>query len=166
MVVLTFKEINQIDFPVFKLESQNIDKQDGIVFIDGFVLDDRNMSGKKLGQRRMQTPLRNLYELRASINGVVGLAKQVGNNAYIDSSGRIFIYEKTLFCKLQYHRITKVSLKDTASSVHLKGIQQAFQVPRPPHPDMNWAGVLYFHGLPWKLYEFSENHKPTARKKI
>lgn len=166
MVVLTFKDIHKIDFPVFKLESDNIDKSDGVVFLDGAVLDDRNMPGKNLGQRRLQTPFKNLYVLRASINGIVGLAKQVGNKTYIDSSGRIFIYEKTILCKLQYHRITKISLKDTASAVHLEGIQQSFQVPRPPDPDIKWAGVLYFHGLPWKLFEFSTDHKPTTRKKI
>lgn len=166
MVVLTFKDIHKIDFPVFKLDSDNIDKSDGVVFLDGLVLDDKNMSGTKLGQRRLQTPYKNLYKLRASINGVVGLAKQVGNNTYIDSSGRIFVYEKTLMCKLVYHKILKVDRKDSASAIYLKGIQQAFQVPRPPHPDINWAGVLYFHGLPWKLYEFSEDFKPTTRKKI
>lgn len=166
MVVLTYKHIDKIAFPVFKLDSQNIDVSDGIMFLDGMVLDDRNQSGKTLGVRRMQTPYKNLYVLRASINGVVGLAKQPGNNVYIDSKGRVFIYEKTIMCRLVYHKITRVDRKDTASTLFLKGVKQSFEIPRPPAPDIQWAGVLYFHGLPWKLYEFSENFKPTARKKI
>lgn len=166
MVVLTYKNINKISFPVFKLDSDNVDVSDGITFLNGLVLDDRNMPGKTLGVRRMQTPMRNLYELRASINGVVGLAKQVGNNAYIDSKGRVFIYEKTIMCRLVYHKITRVDRKDVASTIFLKGVKQSFEVPRPPADDINYAGVLYFHGLPWKLYEFAEDFKPPARKKI
>lgn len=166
MVVLTYKEIHKIAFPVFKLDSENIEYLDGILFLDGQVLDDRNQCGKTLGVRRLQTPYKNLYELRASINGVVGLAKQAGNKAYIDSKGRVFIYEKSLICRLIYHKITRIERKDIASVIHLKGVKQPFEVPRPPVAEIEWAGVLYFRGLPWKLYEFSEDCKPTTHKKI
>ena len=166
MIVLTYRDESKISFPVFQLPTDNVEKLDGLVFLDGQVLDDRNQKGKSLGIRRIQSPLKELYPLKKSINGLNGLAQQMGSKTYIDSKGVIFIYEKSVMCTLKYHKITKVDRKDIASSIYLKGIQSAFQVARPPAPDMEYAGVLYFHGLPWKLYEFSEAKKQNTKKKI
>ena len=49
-------DYNNIDFPVFVLHTDNIELIDGILWIDNQVLDDKNMSGKTLGIRRLQSP--------------------------------------------------------------------------------------------------------------
>ena len=51
----------KIKFPIWVINSDNIWEQDGIVFIDEKVLDDRNQKGDTIGKRRLQTPLKNLF---------------------------------------------------------------------------------------------------------
>ena len=85
---------------------------------------------------------------------------------FIDSNGTPFIYEKTLLCKLKYYKIRKVEQKDVASLIWCKDIKHPFTVPRPPEQGMTWAGVLHFHGLPWILYEYSEEKKKDTRRKV
>jgi hypothetical protein len=148
------------------LPSDNIWKEDGIVYVDGHIVDDRNMPGKTLGMRRIQTPFRNLLPLKKSINSFNGVIKNSGNRAYIDSKGVYFIYEKTEMCTVKYHEIKKVDRKDTGSIIWFKGINFSFDIPRPPDPEMKWAGVLYFKGLPWKLYNFSDTKLKNKKVKI
>ena len=63
-MVIGFRSIPKITFPVFLLDSENWEEYDGILFLDNKVLDDRNQEGKTLGARRMQTPHKNLQELK------------------------------------------------------------------------------------------------------
>ena len=58
-MVITYKNLHKLVFPVFLLDSGNWDTSDGLLFIDGEVLDDKNQKRKTLGARRVQTPIRN-----------------------------------------------------------------------------------------------------------
>ena len=82
----------KIKFPIWVLNSDNIWEQDGIIFIDEKVLDDRNQKGDTIGKRRLQTPLKNLFNLKFQIDDYIGLIKHRGKN-YIDSSGKYIYYE-------------------------------------------------------------------------
>ena len=86
----------KIKFPIWVINSDNIWEQDGIIFIDEKVLDDRNQKGDTIGKRRLQTPLKNLFNLKFQIDDYIGLIKHRGKN-YIDSSGKHIYYEKTTF---------------------------------------------------------------------
>ena len=57
-------DYDNIDFPVFVLHTDNIELIDGILWIENQVLDDKNMSGKTLGIRRLQSPMKSLYPLK------------------------------------------------------------------------------------------------------
>lgn len=164
-MIITYKSFAKIEFPVFQLPSDNWDYNDGLFRIDGAIVDDRNCAGDTLGKRRLQTPLKTL-EIKQSISSPVGLIKNVGGKPYIDWKGRFFIYEKTIMTRLKYHKILKVERKTIGSSLKLQGVSTRFAVPRPPDADMEWAGILYFYGLPWMLYEFSQNRKKDRRVKV
>ena len=166
MVVITYLSLSKVNFPVYILPSQEIDKQDGLVYVDGHVVDDRNMPGNTLGIRRLQSPFRDLLPLRKSINSFNGIVKNRGNTCYIDSKGSIFVYEKTRMCNLKYHKIQKVERKDTGSLIWVKEVHFPFDIPRPPSGEMEWVGILYYQGLPWRLYEFSETKLKDSKKKI
>jgi hypothetical protein len=79
-MIITYKSLDNIEFPVFKLPSDNWSVSDGLLTIDGILIDDKNMSGKTLGMRRIQTPL-PLGRLNKSINSIVGIVKNPGNTA-------------------------------------------------------------------------------------
>jgi hypothetical protein len=164
-MIISYKSLDKVQFPVFKLPSDNWSIDDGLFTVDGMLIDDKNMPGDTLGMRRIQTPL-VLGKLNQSINSITGIIKNKTNTAYIDSKGRYFVYEKTKMCTLKYHKITQVVRKGHGCSVHVFGVQAGFAVPRPPESDIEFVGVLYFHKLPWKLYEFSTDRKKNRKVKI
>jgi len=85
---------------------------------------------------------------------------------FIDRSGKVFTYQKTLFCQLEYHKKKRVKKRKTASILHLNGASTKFTIRRPPEEFREDAGVLYLFGAPWIVYEFSQSKKPKTRKRI
>lgn len=164
-MIITYREISRIEFPVYKLPSSNWQLIDGLLFLDDKLVDDRNQPGKTLGIRRLQTPHGNLCNLKQCIDSHRGILKQT-DKCFIDTFGKPFIYEKTKNCTLSYYKIRKVEQKDFASLVWVKDVKQPFPVPRPPSDGMSWAGILHLHGLPWMLYEYSDSQKKSTSRKV
>lgn len=164
-MIVTHKTAQKLQFPCYMLPSDNWEYVDKILFIDGQVLDDKNMKGETLGRRRLETPFRSLFPLKDAVIDFIGLVKQ-RNKFFIDNKGRPFIYEKLKLVPLKYHQIQKISRRETASTVKVRGIRTSFIVPRPPAEDYQWAGILYYNGVPWKLYEYSDEKLKDTRRKI
>ncbi len=163
-MIITYKDVRRVTFPVFKLPSSNWYRTDGLLFVDEQIVDDCNMPGNTLGLRRLQTP-HDVMPLKKSLNTHVGILKQK-DSTFIDNAGNTFIYEKTLWCKLIYYSIREIKLKKTASVLFLNGVKAPFTIPRPPHSDMLWAGLLHLYDLPWMLYEYSENKSKDTKRKV
>lgn len=164
-MIVTYKEVKKIKFPVFILPSSNWELIDGLLLIDNQVVDDKNMPGASLGIRRLQTPFTELVSVKHSIDSLIGILKQ-NTKYFIDSNGTPFIYQKTMTSSLKYYKIRKIELKGTASVLWLKDIISPFTVPRPPPRETTWAGVLHIGGLPWLLYEYSEEKLKDTRRKV
>jgi len=164
-MVITYKHLGNIVFPIFKLPSDNWSEQDGLVYLDGQLLDDRNMEGETLGLRRLQSPFRDFMEIQKSLVDIVGLLKQPPAS-YIDNKGRLFTYQKTFFAQVKYYKIKRIEGREIASILWLRGINFPFRLPRPPLPENTWAGVLHVQGIPWIIYEFAESKKDATRRKI
>ena len=80
-MVITFRDFTKITFPAFLMDSGNWEIVDGVFFCDGKVVDDRNQMGVNIGARRMQSPLKNKYELKKSVAAPNGLMKQSTNTS-------------------------------------------------------------------------------------
>lgn len=163
-MVIQYNTINKIKFPVYVMPSENWSESDGLLFLDGRVIDDRNMPGDTLGIRRIQTP-HPVGKLNKQLDDFRGILKSE-QKTFIDTHGQPFVYYKTTFCKLKYVKIRKAIKKDTTCLLYLEGRgNKAFMVPRPPPDSMKYAGMLYLGKFPWVLYEYSEvRHKDTRRK--
>ena len=164
-MVITYKDIQKINFPVFILGSSKLENIDGLLFCDDLILDDTNQPGITLGSRRVQTPHENLYKLKRMISSYNGILKQRNKN-FIDNLGQPFYYEKTKFVSLRYLKIKRVERKDKASLLWVQGCNSPFTVPRPPEDGYSWAGILHMRGYPWVLYEYSQTKLKDTRKKI
>jgi len=164
-MVIGYKNIHKLVFPVFLLDSGNWDTADGLLYLNGLLLDDKNQAGKTLGARRVQTPHSSLYDLKKMVASPNGLLKQ-STKYFIDNAGRPFIYEKTRMLPLKYLKINKVVRKDTAALIWVKGHNAPFTVPRPPEVGYTWAGILHIRNLPWMLYEYSEKKLKDTRRKV
>jgi len=164
-MVIQYKSINKIKFPVYELPNGNWERLDGLLFLDGQVVDDINQRGDTLGQRRLQTPHKNLMPLKNQIDTFRGILKS-NHKYFIDTNGFAFIYEKTEFCKLKYYRIRDVVPRGTCSLLKLEGLKNSFTIPRPPPIDVLYAGVIHWNGLPWVLYDYAEEKQRNTRRKV
>jgi len=164
-LILTYREITKIKFPVFILPNGNWEAVDGLLLIDNQIVDDKNMLGATLGIRRLQTHFTELVPLKHSIDSLIGILKQ-NTKYFIDSKGTPFIYQKTTNMSLKYYKIRKVELKEKASVLWLKDVNFPFTIPRPPPRELTWAGVLHIGGLPWLLYEYSKEKLKDTRRKV
>ena len=156
---------DNIEFPVFVLHTDNIELIDGILWIDNQVLDDKNMSGKTLGIRRLQSPMKSLYPLKYMLTDEVEILHHQGK-FYIDNSGFFFTKSKTTTTQLKYHKIMRVEKKTIASRLWIKDCPFPFPLKRPLPENASWAGVLYRDGIPWIIYDLSEEKKKDSWRKI
>lgn len=163
-MIVTYKDFRKIKYPLFVLPSANWFEQDKVLFLDGQVLDERNMPGKTLGIRRIQCGRRDLLPLRKAVTNLHDLL-QCKHKTFIDSNGKPFIYNKTLSSKLKCYKILRVDKKDTASLLWLHGVTTPFTIPRPPLGNPGWARVLHLGPSPWMLYDYvSSPTKDTYRR--
>ena len=88
-MVIQYSSINKIRFPVYELPSGNWNRQDGLLFLDGQIVDDKNQAGDTLGLRRMQTPHKNLLPLKNQVDTFRGIVKG-GHQHFIDTNGLCF----------------------------------------------------------------------------
>ena len=164
-MVITYKTLHKLSFPVYLIYTENWERVDGLLFLEGKCVDDRNQPGATLGIRRIQTPHPDLYPLKKAVTSHNGILKQ-STKYFIDSNGVPFIYEKTRFLHLKYLKIQKVITKESASLLSIKGHRTYFTVPRPPSSGYDWAGILHLEGLPWILYEYSETKLKDSKRKV
>lgn len=165
-MIITYKNISDVVFPCFLLPPGDLIFRDGLVFLNGKIVDDRNIEDEILGRRRLETPHKNLFGLRNSIPSKEVLFKNKGNTRYIDRLGHIFIYKKTLYCDIISHKIKRIDRKTIASLVWVSKINFPFKVSRPPPSEYTWAGILYLKQNPWLLYDYFTEKQHTYKRKI
>ncbi len=158
-------KLHDIQWPVYVLHSDEIDERDGLLFCDTQIVDDKNMKGKTLGARRLQSPHKNLYPLRYMIKGFEDFVHHKGL-MYIDSSGKHFRWVKQKVCPLISHKIEEIRKKDIITLIKCKGINHAFEKLRPPSSNMKYASILYIDGHPAVLYGFTEKQQKKTWRKI
>lgn len=164
LVPLTYKQIKRtIKFPVYEIPSEDLYKEDGLLFFNGKVLDDRNQSGKTLGERRLKTP-HPKAPLTKAYPEFLDLIKSV-HSLFIDSKGVPFRYERTKMCTVESKRIRKKISRETYSIISVEGVNSLYSLSRYPRAE-EYAQILMLEKLPWLLYGISEKELKTFRKKI
>lgn len=161
--LLTYKKVLKLDFPVYKFPSEDYYFRDGLLIVNDKVVDDRNQAGKTLGQRRLQTP-HKLARLAGAYQEFIDLVRD-NPPVMIDSSGRLFKYNKTQFETVRSYKIKKKELRETHTRVWLHSVNFCFIVSSPPS-GKEWAQVLTLNNRPWLLYSFSEERQKEFKRKI
>ena len=164
-MIINYRNIDKIKFPIFVLPSDNWKYKDGMLFLGDLVLDDTKMPAKTLGIRRIQSGREDLQPLKKMILTYIDMLKSSKSN-FIDSEGRPFTYIKTGFTKLITHRIKIIEKKETASLLWLNGISSPFTIPRPPLNNPLYASLLYLGNAPWQFYSYENSMQATRNKKI
>lgn len=152
-MIVTYKELHKVNFPVFPLRSSDWHIHDGVVFLEGKVVDERNMPGKTIGIRRLQCGRRDLYPLKKAVLDIQGLLR-IRRPAFVDDKGKLFSYLKTYSSKLSCYRIKEIEKKEVASLLWLYGCVEPITIKRPPPPEVVWARILHIGNSPWLLYDY------------
>lgn len=162
-MIKTYRDIPSIEFPVYRLPSSNVVLADGLLFLDGELIDDKNMPGKTLGHRRLQTPFHaDLMRLRRGSYEVPYLLKYKN---FIDNNGIVFEYMKTKKEALKCFKIARVEPKETQSLLWLVDVPFPLVIPRPPEEKFPYARILCLNGSPWLIYDYvHEKSRDTTRK--
>ena len=155
--------LRRAQFPFFILNSDELRFEDGLVFLNDKVVDDRNQTGSTLGQRRLQTP-HKLYPIKKCVMEFVELIDSKKRH-FIDNKGYYFTYNKTKIVSIKSYKIVKHISKGTFTTVFCQNINFFFAVPRFSRSS-EWAQVIELDGLPWKLYSLSENYVEKYKRKI
>lgn len=156
---------DNIQFPIYVLNTDNVELIDGLLIAEDQIIDDKNMPGENLAMRRLQTPMKSIYPLKYMIDNIPDLIRHRGSN-YIDSNGKYFFLEKTKTSPIKYHKIGRIDGKGNAALVWCLNIPFPFVCKRPPRLEDTWAGILYRNGIPWELWEFSTERKKDTWRKI
>lgn len=138
---------------------------DGIVFVGGSPIDDRNIESSRLGIRRLKSKY-TMEKLNIVCFNFSDLVKRLTrqDNWFIDTSGHIFKYIRTSNEAVKSHYIEKTDLRDTYSVVTLKGIDYPFIVSSPPR--YNYARVLYYKDIPWMILDIEPKYRKPSYKKV
>ena len=161
---ITWKNIRNVAFPVYKLKSDELHYYQGILFSDNKIIDDRNIPKETIGQRRLFIK-EDLHPLTQTAFSFVDLINS-GFRHFVDNRGRAFSYRKSKVCEVKSLEIKIIKYKGKFSTVKLKGCQTEFKVWRPPEEGLCWAGVLYINEFPWEIIEYSESKKKSYKRMI
>jgi hypothetical protein len=162
--VLNYKQVlRNIVFPVYVISSEETSYEDGLLFIGGKIVDDRNQSGDTIGKRRLVSP-HPLGKLGKICFTFIEMLDSKSTK-FIDTCGRAFEYKKTKMLPVVSYRINKKISRETFTQLFLKGVNCVYTVPRYPTSE-EWAQIFVYDNLPWKLYSLSDNKVETFRRKI
>lgn len=164
LVPLNFKQVNRsIKFPVYEIPSEDVYSSDGLLFINGKVLDDRNQSGKTLGERRLATQHQKAL-LTKAYPSFIDLVKS-RHALFIDSAGVPFRYDRNKICTVESRKIKKKVSRGTYTIIYVDKVNNLYHMSRYPAAE-DWAQVLYLDQKPWLLYGVSEIELKTFRKVV
>lgn len=165
------KTLQEIIYPIYPLR-----KFDRLTDINGvvkvytiykmYIIDDRNLPGDTLGQRRLHIK-KYKYPLRTSINNPKNLLMQGSKlGIYINESGLIFKYNKTERADLKYYKIKSITpLPFDTTKIIVKGINTPFIMYENIPTDFKYAGVLHIKGG-YILYEVTLEKKKDSWRKV
>lgn len=152
-MILTYKDLHRLQFPIYQLPSDNWYKADGVLFIDELVLDEKNMPGDTLGIRRLQSARKDLFPLKQMIRDLPSFIR-AKKKFFIDSKGIPFEYQKTTNSKLKCYKIKRIEKKEVVSILWLYGWPTPFTIPRPPSGSPEYVRMLHISGAPWIVYDY------------
>lgn len=175
-------KLSEIHWPVFRLGETEPTQRDGLVFyythyVDELnsetatirVVDDRNLPQANLGLRRLALKVAGepLFPIRTAIYFLADLVKLAKSTTwFVDSTGRVFHYEKTVRAKLTTKRIKQVLPAQGLGCVfELVGLSSRFKAIQRPSETQQYARVLQL-GMAHIFYGFCETHKPDSWRMV
>ena len=129
-----------------------------------YVLDNKNIQGDTLGQRRLRINNSKLYIPRAVVHTIAQLIRS-DYKTFIDNNGEVFKYFKHTTVPLKYCKVKKVVNRDEGCVLHFTDIDNPILVPCARAHGTDYVGFLITQ-MGYILYEYSETPKSDTWRKI
>jgi hypothetical protein len=159
-----------ISFPVYAITKtyRKIWEEMNVVYIETesgtYVLDNKNIDGNTIGERRLKIKNSELYIPRKVYYNISQFLHSKYNK-FIDSKGNIFSWKKSFNVPLKYHKVAGVIQTEEDCIIHLKDIIFPQKVNCRIAYVINYVGVLHTE-YGYVLYEYCENKKKDTYRKI
>jgi len=164
-------KLSEISWPIYKIRQYTaLNTERGITYIETYhnswLIDNKNLKGDTLGERRLRMDKEDLYPLSGVIFNISQLVHDKSQTRkYIDSSGELFTYKKERFYKVTCHKVLKIKpIEGQGYAIWAKGLHAPMQVRDMPLEKIQYVTVVnikkgYF------LYDIrTEACKDTRRK--
>lgn len=163
------KSLRDIRFPIFGVTNsyKKIWEEFGVLYIrttKDFVLDNKNLEGNTLGERRAKIKGSEKYIPRITIFNVPQLLN-TKYKTFIDSNGIPFKYVKHSYVPLTYHKVIRKTRTDEGYILEFKDTTYMVKVHYADALGIKYVGLLNTQ-LGDILYEFTDEYKTNTRKKI
>ncbi len=174
-------KLETINWPVFLMKREQPNTVEGItgylkhqLLIEEnelnssfLVVDDKNIKGDTLGIRRLKlmTEGVTLYKFRRAVYMLGDLIRlSIGKNSwFIDNSGTVFNYIKTVRAPLTCHRIKKILRVHTGGHIlELEGLTERFKILNDVQ-DCKYAGIININKISILYGLYENNFKKSYR---
>lgn len=168
--------LTDLVYPLFPIRSGKLYIKDGIDYIDTgksvWQVDNKNLQGKTLVDRRFGIPRKERYPLTLSIFNISQLLNYKKGNRFIDSLGVIFKYRRTRYESLKYHKVIgKKEIDESTYALFIEERSNPIYVSKGlfdsvyEYKEPLYIGLLSYHGG-FLLYELSKEKKKTTRRMV
>lgn len=164
------KSIFNINFPVFAVANSHkrLWSEDNILYIQTdsgvYVLDNKNIEGKTLGQRRLRITNSTLYNTRKVVHTIAQLTKSK-YTTFVDNTGIPFKYFKHTVTPLKYFKVIKVRDTPKGCVLHFKNLDNPILVSCREAYGIKYVGFLITK-VGYILYDYSDEFKADTWRKI
>lgn len=167
----THKNIFDIQFPIFAISNTHRDlwTEDNITNVRTdsgvYVLDNKNIQGDTLGQRRLRIKNSPLYIPRMVVHNISQLIKS-NYRTFIDTKGELFTYTKQTTVPLKYFEVVKVVKQPNIGCIlQFKNLDNPILVSCSIAYGIDYVGFLITN-MGYIEYEYTEERKPNTWRKI
>ena len=164
------KDFSDIVFPIFTItpEYKRIWDEFNVKYIETpsgiYILDNKNLKGKTLGERRLQMETGLRYTPRKAYYNITQLIKSK-TKTYIDNTGCVITYKKTRMVPLKYFRVKDVVSTEEGCILLIKDVNFKVRTNCRMAYKTEYVGLLVL-GTSYLLYEMSDVKKKDTRRKI
>lgn len=167
--------LTEIVYPIFPIRSGKLYIENGIDYINTgikvWTVDNKNLSGNTLAERRLRIEKEDRYYLTVSIFNLSQLLNYKKGILFIDSNGEIFKYKKTRYEKLAYYKVIgKTDIGGGTFALYTEEYTNPFYVSynlfnKVYDYEEIYIGLLGYHGGQI-VYELTTEKKKNARRKV
>ena len=164
------KDFSDINFPVFTITASYIKIWDefNIKYIQTqsgtYILDNKNLSGDTLGERRLKITTGLRYIPRKAYYNITQLIKSK-TKTYIDNTGCVFTYKKTRTVPLKYYKVMDVVSTEEGCILSFKNVNFRLRTNCREAYEIIYIGLL-ITSMGYILYETCEEKKRDTTRKI